>query len=70
MKINKKCTFTYSNLGSELLKFYFIFRTLPPQFPQDPPSVTVSPPVNHSWLDSQGRITGCPSLNSVRISRL
>ncbi|CAG2241595.1 VPS37 [Mytilus edulis] len=38
--------------------------TLPPQFPQDPPTVTVEPLVNHPWVDTQGKLIGCPSLSS------
>ncbi|CAC5414524.1 VPS37 [Mytilus coruscus] len=38
--------------------------TLPPQFPQDPPTITVEPLVNHTWVDTQGKLIGCPSLSS------
>lgn len=38
--------------------------TLPPQFPQDPPSVVVQPVVNHPWVEPTGKVTGCPNLNS------
>ncbi|CAG2215206.1 VPS37 [Mytilus edulis] len=42
--------------------------TLPPQFPQDPPTVTVEPLVNHPWVDTQGKLIGCPSLSSVLLT--
>ncbi|XP_060078833.1 vacuolar protein sorting-associated protein 37A-like [Ylistrum balloti] len=38
--------------------------SLPPQFPQDPPTVTVTPPVVHPWVDSTQKIVGCQNLNS------
>lgn len=38
--------------------------TLPPLFPQDPPSISVHPPIYHQWVDSQSKITNCPSLSS------
>lgn len=35
------------------------------QFPQEKPTVSVSPPVTHPWVDSQSLwVTGCPSLNN------
>jgi hypothetical protein len=46
---------------------FVYFRTLPPQFPQDPPSITVQPLVNHQWVDPQGKLIGCPNLNSVSL---
>ena len=57
-----------------LLKVNYIlfvyFRTLPPQFPQDPPSITVQPLVNHQWVDPQGKLIGCPNLNSVSLKNV
>ena len=41
------------------------FRTLPAQFPQERPVVTVSPGVRHPWVDTQMKVTGCPSINNV-----
>ncbi|XP_022325999.1 vacuolar protein sorting-associated protein 37A-like [Crassostrea virginica] len=38
--------------------------TLPPLFPQDPPSISVHPPIFHQWVDSQSKITNCPNLSS------
>lgn len=38
--------------------------SLPPLFPQDQPSISVHPPIYHQWVDSQSKITNCPSLSS------
>ncbi|XP_033743923.1 vacuolar protein sorting-associated protein 37A-like [Pecten maximus] len=38
--------------------------SLPPQFPQDPPTVTITPPVVHPWVDPTQKIVGCQNLNS------
>lgn len=40
----------------------FLRVSLPPQFPQEKPVVTVQPPARHAWVDAQSKITGCPSL--------
>ncbi|KXJ26226.1 vacuolar protein sorting-associated protein 37A [Exaiptasia diaphana] len=37
--------------------------TLPPQFPNEKPVVTVSPPIQHPWVNDQMVVVGCPSLN-------
>lgn len=38
--------------------------SLPPQFPQEKPVVTVQPPARHAWVDALSKVTGCPSLNN------
>ncbi|XP_062586076.1 vacuolar protein sorting-associated protein 37A-like isoform X1 [Saccostrea cucullata] len=38
--------------------------SLPPLFPQDPPSISVHPPVYHQWVDSTSKIINCPNLSS------
>ncbi|GAB1607542.1 vacuolar protein sorting-associated protein 37A-like [Argonauta hians] len=37
--------------------------SLPPQFPQEKPVVTIQPPAKHAWVDSQSKVVGCPALN-------
>ncbi|XP_029651781.1 vacuolar protein sorting-associated protein 37A-like [Octopus sinensis] len=37
--------------------------SLPPQFPQEKPVVTIQPPAKHPWVDSQSKVVGCSSLN-------
>ena len=44
---------------------FFFYSTLPPQFPQDAPVVTVEPPVRHPWVDTQMKVTGCANINNV-----
>ncbi|KAL3880386.1 hypothetical protein ACJMK2_032630 [Sinanodonta woodiana] len=41
--------------------------SLPPQFPQDKPIVTVEPRVIHPWVDQQGKVIGCSNLNNFSI---
>ncbi|KAK3576424.1 hypothetical protein CHS0354_025185 [Potamilus streckersoni] len=41
--------------------------SLPPQFPQDKPTVTVEPRVIHPWVDQQGKVIGCANLNNFSI---
>ncbi|CAH1777883.1 unnamed protein product [Owenia fusiformis] len=43
--------------------------TLPPQFPQIRPMVSVYPPVQHAWVDQQNRVTGCMSLNEFNMHK-
>lgn len=38
--------------------------SLPPQFPQDPPSVTAQPFLCHPWVDNQAKVVGCPNLQA------
>uniref|UniRef100_UPI00358F49E8 vacuolar protein sorting-associated protein 37A n=1 Tax=Myxine glutinosa TaxID=7769 RepID=UPI00358F49E8 len=40
---------------------------LPPQFPQERPMVRVRPLARHPWLDVEGRVIGCPSLNAFTL---
>ncbi|XP_064636691.1 vacuolar protein sorting-associated protein 37A-like [Lineus longissimus] len=37
---------------------------LPPQFPQEPPLVKVTPPLHHPWVSDKMIVIGCPSLNN------
>lgn len=56
-----------SGISKKSKKYDFDCRSLPPLFPQDPPSISVHPPIYHQWVDSQSKITNCPSLSSVSI---
>lgn len=41
--------------------------TLPPQFPQDGPVVTVEPQVRHPWVDQHMKVTGCANINNFSV---
>lgn len=41
--------------------------TLPPQFPQDAPVVTVEPSLRHPWVDTQMKVTGCANINNFSV---
>ena len=50
-----------------LLLIDVFFSALPLQFPQEKPIITVSPCVNHPWVDASSyRVIGCPAINTVR----
>ncbi|XP_045205161.1 vacuolar protein sorting-associated protein 37A-like [Mercenaria mercenaria] len=40
---------------------------LPPQFPQDKPSITVQPAVRHPWVDSNSKVINCPNINNFSV---
>lgn len=40
---------------------------LPPQFPQDKPIVSVTPPVRHPWVSPTMEVVGCPGLVSFGV---
>lgn len=40
---------------------------LPPQFPQDKPSITVQPAVRHPWVDANSKVSNCPSINNFSV---
>lgn len=45
-----------------------ILLNLPPNFPQEKPRVTISPPALHPWVDpSSLRVTGAPGLNNFSV---
>ncbi|CAD5120406.1 DgyrCDS8974 [Dimorphilus gyrociliatus] len=44
-----------------------LFIHLPPYFPQDKPSITVSPSIQHPWVNEDNVISGCPELNDFVI---
>lgn len=46
-----------ANDGLQTLRMY-----LPAEFPVAPPSMQVIGGLAHPWLDSYGRVTGCPTL--------
>ncbi|XP_077984144.1 vacuolar protein sorting-associated protein 37A-like [Glandiceps talaboti] len=41
--------------------------TLPPLFPQEKPTVKVTPPVRHPWVNEQMVVTGCSGINNFAV---
>jgi len=42
----------------------FLNITLPPQFPNERPTVKVAPPLLHPWVNDQMMVVGCQAINS------
>ena len=43
----------------------FHFSSLPPQFPEERPAVSVSPKASHPWISEQMLVVGCTGVNNV-----
>ena len=57
-------TIFFSPVNIRIL-FVAVYRTLSPDFPQEKPTVTVTPPLTHPWVNDHMHVTGCPGVNNV-----